>query len=149
MTTLEELLILLKVEVISSREVTPTCKLKRKLGVVKRVKSVGDESLFVYADAQHLTLLVYTDDTIRSFVFGSNKDSLSRNSVHVDASTRLQVVKVDETVLRDEVDDAVFLRYLHCHGEIVSSFRREINVDRLLSEWCIRGSVVNFYDMEL
>lgn len=54
-------------------------------------------------------------------VLHSYKDSLAGNTVHVYASARFEIVKVNKTVLRYEVDDAMLLRYLHSHWEVVGS----------------------------
>lgn len=82
-------------------------------------------------------------------MLGRSKDSLARDSVHVDADARLQVVEMNETVLGDEVDDAVLLRDLHRDREIVGSLRREENVDGLLRERRVWQGMIDLDDMEL
>lgn len=147
LAALEELLVLLDVKVISSRKVTSGSKFESKLSIVKRVKDVGDERGFVDADAEDLTLLVDTNDTIRGFVFSRYEDCLARNSVHVNADTALEIVEVNETVLGDQIDDSVFLRDLHRYREVVVGFWREVYVDSLLGERRVWVGVVNLDDV--
>jgi hypothetical protein len=82
-------------------------------------------------------------------VLRRRKDSFARDSVHIDADARLEVVEVDETVLGDEVDDAVLLRDLHRDGEIVGSLGREEDIDSFLGEGRVWEGVVDFNDVEL
>ena len=56
-----------------------------------------------------LSFSVDTDDAIGRLVGRGNKDGLSADPVHVDAGAALQVVKVNVTVLRDEINDAMLL----------------------------------------
>jgi hypothetical protein len=56
---------------------------------------------------------------------------------------------MDEAVFRDKINDSVFLRDLHGHGEVIGSLWWEVNVDILLGEWRVRRLMVNFDDMQL
>jgi hypothetical protein len=42
-------------------------------------------------------------------VWSCNEDGLARNTIHEDTGASLQIVKVDEAILCNEVDDAVLL----------------------------------------
>ena len=77
LTTLEQLLVLLDVEVIGTRKVCATRELERKLGVVKRREDVRNDSLLVHRNAQHLALLIDTDDTVGNLVLRSDEDGLA------------------------------------------------------------------------
>ena len=54
---------------------------------------------------------------------------------------------MNEAVLRDEVDDAMFLGDLHGHGEVVCRLWREVHVNGLLRKGRIRRGVINLDDM--
>lgn len=103
--------------------------------------------MFVDIYAQDLTLLVDTYNTIGGLVLGGHEYRFARDTVHVDAGARLKVVKVDETVLGDQIYDTVFLRHLHGHREVVGRLRWEVNVDCLLDERWVRCLMINFYDV--
>lgn len=51
----------------------------------------------------HLSLLVDPNNSRGGFMRGSYKDGLSTDSIHVDANSRLQVVQVNVTILRDQI----------------------------------------------
>ena len=78
----------------------------------------------------------------------SDEYGFARDAVHEDAGAALQVIEVDKTVLCDKVDDAVLLRNLHCNGEVVDCFLREVDVNRLLSKHWVGGLVINFDNVE-
>lgn len=101
MPALEELLVLLDIQIIRAREVCPTSELEGQFGIVQRGENIRNDGIFVDIHAQNLTLLVHTNDTIRSLMLGRDEDSLSGNSVHVDACAGFEVVEVDETVFCD------------------------------------------------
>ena len=84
-----------------------------------------------------------------ALMLSSHEDGLARYPVHVDAGAGLQVVEMDEAVLRHEIDDAVLLRYLHCDREVIRGFRREIDVNGLLRERRVGGCVVDFHNVKL
>lgn len=84
-------------------------RLERELRVIERRQNVRNNGLFVDVDAEHLSLLVDTDDTVGRLVLGSDEDGFARDAVHVNAGSGFQVVQVDEAVLGDHVDDIVFL----------------------------------------
>ena len=65
-------------------------------------------------------------------MFASDEHGFARDSVHVETSSSFEVVKVNETVLGDEVDDAGSSRDLHGDREIVGGFGREEDVDCFL-----------------
>ena len=88
-----------------------------------------------------------TDDTVGHLVLRSYKDSLAGNTVHVYASTRFEIVEMDKTVFRYEVDDAMLLRYLHGHWEVVRCLGWEVDIHGFLDEWRIRSGVVDFNNM--
>lgn len=96
-----------------------------------------------------MTLSVDTDDAAGRLVIGSDKDCFARDSVHVYADAGFEVVEVDEAVFRDEEDDAVPGRYLHCNGEIIGCFGGEEDVDGLLLEGRIIRIMINLDDMQL
>lgn len=50
---------------------------------------------------------------------------------------------MDETVLGDEINDAVLLRNLEGNREIVGGFWREENIDGLLGKYGVRLRVVD------
>jgi len=56
---------------------------------------------------------------------------------------------MDKAIFRDKVDDSMFLRDLHGHGEVIGSFWWEVNVNVLLGEWRVRRLMVNLDDMQL
>lgn len=82
-------------------------------------------------------------------MLAGHEDGLAGNTVHVDASTGLEVVEVDETVLGREVDDAMSLRDLHSDGEVVRGLRWEVNIDGFLRKWRVGGLMIDLYDMKL
>jgi hypothetical protein len=82
-------------------------------------------------------------------VLRGDEDSITGDTIHIDTRAGLQVVEVDEPVLRNEIDDPVFLGYLHGHREIVGGLWREIYIDGFFHERWVRGAVINFHDMQL
>ena len=103
--------------------------------------------MFVDVHAQDLAFFVNANYAICRLVLRSNKYSLPRDTVHVNASAGFEVVKVDETIFCHEVYDAVLLGNLHGYREVVGSFRREVNINGLLCERRIGGIVVDLHDM--
>jgi len=140
-------LVLLDVQVICTRQVPSAYQFECKLCVIQGGKDIRDYGLLVSVNAEELSLLVNTNDTVSCLMLCSYKYSLTRNTVHVYASARFKIVKMNKTVFRYEVDDAVLLRYLHGHWEVVHCFRWEVDIDGFLAEWGIRRSVVNFNNM--
>lgn len=114
-----------------------------------RTHDVRDDIAFVQADAKDLTLLVDSNDTSSQLVLGGGEYGVARDSVHVQALASLQIVQVDETVLRDEVDDSVSLRNLHSHGEVVDGFGGEEDVSCLFLEDWVRSIVIDLHDVKL
>ena len=147
--TLEELLVLLDVQVIRTREISPTGELEGQFGVIKYGEDIRNDGILIDVNAQNLSLLVNADDAMRSLVFCSNEDGLPRNSVHIDASTRFEVIEVNKAVFRDQIDDSVLFRDLHRDGEIVGRLWREVDVDLLFDEGGIWGLMVDLYNMKL
>lgn len=145
----EELVVLLDVQVVGTRKVGAACQLDGQFGICQDVKDIRDHRLLVDANAEDLPALVDTDDTVRCLVLGRDEYSLATDSVHVEAYTRLEVVKVNEAILGDEVNDAVLLRHLHGDREVIWCFSGEENVDSLLREHRVRSVVVNFNDVKL
>ena len=78
-----------------------------------------------------------------------DEDGLTGDSVHVDACSRLEVVKVDEAIFGDEVNDAVFLGNLHRYREIVCGFRGEVHIHCFLCKDWVRSGVINLYNVKL
>jgi hypothetical protein len=56
---------------------------------------------------------------------------------------------MDETIFRDEVNDAVLFRDLHGNGEVVCGLRWEVDINSFLDERRIGSRVVNFNNMKL
>jgi hypothetical protein len=52
-----------------------------------------------------LAFLVNPDDAVRCLVLGSHEDGLAGDTVHIYASARLEIIKVNETVFCHQVDD--------------------------------------------
>lgn len=149
MTALEELLVLLDIQIICARQISPACELERQFGVVECCQDIRDHRVVVDADAEDLSLPVDTEDSIAGVVFASHEDSLAGDTVHVDAGTGLEVIEMDETVLRREVNDAVSLGDLHGDGEIIGRLGREVNVDGFLRERRVGRLVVNLHNVKL
>ena len=147
--TLEELLVLLNVQVIRTWKVSPTCELEGQFGIVQRREDIRNDGILIDIHTQNLTLLVHTNDTMRSLVFSRDEDCLAGNSVHVDARARFEVVEVDEAVFCDQVDNSVLFRDLHCNREIIRRLWREVDVDLLFGEHGIGGLVVDLYNVKL
>lgn len=149
LSTRKELLILLDVKVIRTREIAAAGKLERKLGVVERAENVRDDRVLIHADAEHLALFVDTNDTIRRLVLSSDENGLAGDTVHVDACARLKVVEVNEAELGDQVRNAMLFGHLHSDGEVVGGLRREVDVHRLLRKRRVGCLMVNFYYVQL
>jgi len=125
----------LNVQVVHSRQIGTAGKLERQLCVGKTAQDIWNDCPLVDADTENLALPVDTNNTIRGFVLRGDENGLATYAVHIlDASSRLQIVQVDETELRDKEKDAMLLRDLHCNGEIGRGFSREENVHCLLRE---------------
>ena len=60
----------------------------------------------------YLALPVHSYDPTAGIMYRSNKDGLPTDTVHVDASACLKVVKVDVAKLGDEVDYVVLGAHL-------------------------------------
>jgi hypothetical protein len=82
-------------------------------------------------------------------MLSSDKDSVTANSVHVNASARLEIIKMNEPVFCDNKDDSIFMADLHGNREVIDSFRREKDFDGLLLERRISFLVVNFNNLKL
>jgi hypothetical protein len=83
---------------------------------------------------------------IRGLVLHGDENSVTRD---MDACAGLQAVKVNESILRGKIYDPVFLGYLHGYWEIIGGLWREIYIDGFFHEWWVRGTVINFHDMQL
>lgn len=149
LTSRKQLLILFNIKVISARKVSPASQLERQLCVVQALENVGNDRLLIDVDTEDLPLFVNADNTIRRFVLSRDEDRLSGDTVHVDACTSLKVVKVDEAIFGDEVDNAVLLGYLHGHWEVTSRFRWEEDLDSALGKRRVWSLVIDFDDLEL
>ena len=57
----------------------------------------------------HLSLAIDAHNAVRRLMHRGDKNGVAADSVHVDASARLQVVEMDVAKLGDEVDDTIFL----------------------------------------
>jgi hypothetical protein len=77
---------------------------------------------------------LHADDAIRGLVLHSDENSVARDMIHMDTRARLQVVKVDESMLRGKIYDPVFLGYLHGYWEIIGGLWQEIYVDGFFHE---------------
>lgn len=55
----------------------------------------------------YLSFFVDTNNAWGRFMRSCDKNSVSTNTVHVDANSRLQVIHVNITILRDQVDNAM------------------------------------------
>ena len=146
---MEQSLILRYVQIVGTGKISSTRKLERELRIVESREDVRDDGLLIDVDAENLALLVDTNDSVRALMLSSDEDGLARDTVHVDARARLEVVDMDEAVLGDEVDDAVLLRDLHSYWEIVCCLWREEHVNSLLLEYRISCLVVDFNNMKL
>lgn len=67
----------------------------------------------------YLTLSIDSYDATAGVVHSGNEDGLPADTVHVDASARLQVVQVDVAKLGDEVDYVVLGAHLEGKGRLV------------------------------
>jgi hypothetical protein len=110
---------------------------------------IWHDGVLVHANAQNLTLSVHSDNTVVLLVLGRGEDGLSRDSVHVDALTRLEVVEMNEAEFCNEVDDTVLWRDLHSHGKVVGGFGREEHVDGLFLERSVGCLMANLDNVEL
>lgn len=82
-------------------------------------------------------------------MFGSDKDGFIADSVHVNGSTSLQIIKVNITALGDHIDDAIFVADLHSDWEIVLMLWREIDLNGLFLEGRIAFLMIDFNDLKL
>lgn len=69
----------------------------------------------------------------------SNKYSVRRDTVHIDACSSLDVVHMNVAVFSYEIDDVILRRHLHRDREIVLRLRWEEHVHRFLWERLIAG----------
>ena len=60
----------------------------------------------------YLAFPVDSDDTTGGIMDSCDKDGLTADTVHVDASASLDVVEMDVAKLGDQVDDIVLLTHL-------------------------------------
>ena len=148
-TRVDESVKLLLVKVIGSRETGPRSKFYRKRGHCGVVHQVVNDRALVNADGQNLTLTVDTDQASTVRVRSSGEDGLAGDAVHEDASTGLEVVEVDETILRHEVNDVVLGGHLHGHGEVINCLLREVHLHSLLLESGVRLLVVDLGNLQL
>lgn len=95
------------VKIVGTGEIAARSETNSEFDIVEGGENVGDHNFLIDSDAQDLSLSVDTDDTTSRLVFASDEHGFSRDSVHVETSSSFEIVKVDETVLGDEVDDAV------------------------------------------
>lgn len=146
---MEELLILLQVQVIRAWEVCAAGHLDSKLGIVQHIEDIRNDRLLVDVDAEHLSLLVDTNNSVGCLVFGSDEDGLPADTVHVKACPAFKVVQVDEAVFGDEVDDAVLFGDLHSDREVVLCLCGEEYVYGLLRKDRVGRSMVDFYNVKL
>ena len=109
LSALKQLLVLFYIEIICTRQIRTTCKLECKIGVVQSGQNVRNDGLFVDIDTKNLAFLIYTDDTVGRVVVCGDKNSLPRNTVHVDTGTGFEVIEVDEAIFSDKVNDAMLL----------------------------------------
>jgi len=149
LTTLEKLLVLFNVQIIGTGKVSSASQLECEFSIVKCCQNVGNDGLFVDVNTEDLALPVHTNDAICRFVLCGHEDSFAGDTVHVHTSTRLKVVEVDETKLRHQIYDTVFLGHLHSDREVIGGLGREIDVNGLFNERRIRSSVVNLNYVEL
>ena len=80
----------------------------------------------------YLSLPVDTDDTAGRVMLACNKDGFAADTVHVKASASLEVIEVDETVFRNQIDDTISL---HIIAKI--SFTGDPMANLYLFETCI------------
>jgi hypothetical protein len=137
LSALEELLVLLDIQVIRARKVSPASKLEGQFGIVQCREDIRNDGVLVDIHAQNLALLVHADDTVRGLMFSRDEDGFAGNSVHVDTCARFEVVEVNEAVFCDQIDDSVLFCDLHCNWEIVRRLWGEVDVDLLFGEYGI------------
>ena len=72
------------------------------------------------------------------------------NAFHVNAYASFEMVEMNESVFRENEDDAVTSRNLHCDGEVVCCLGREEDIDFFLERRIIRiRIIINLDDMQL
>lgn len=140
-------MVLLYVKIICTRQVTATCKFECELRVVQGRQNVWHQSLFVHTNAEYLTLAIDAKNPVCRFMLSRHKDRLARDTVHVNACTGFEIIKVNEAVLRRKVDNSVLLGHLHGYGEVVRSFRWEVYIDGSLREWRVGSLMVDLHNM--
>ena len=86
------MLILLHVEIIGTRKIGTARELEGELGVVQGCQDIWNNGLLIDVDARNLTFLVDTNNTVGRLILRRDEYSLSRDTVHVDAWTGLEVV---------------------------------------------------------
>ena len=117
--------------------------------VAQLTLDIRNDCILIDTDTQNLTLPIDPDDTTELLVLCRREDRLSRDAIHVNASTSLEFVKVDEAEFRDEINDTMLLRHLHRNGKIVCGFRREKDVNCFLLEGRIGSLMTDLNDMKL
>jgi hypothetical protein len=145
----EKLLELFDIQVISTGEIRAGSQFERKPGIVEGGEDIWNDGLFVDVNTQDLPFLVDPDNAIRSFMLCGDKDRLTGDTIKVYASGRFEIVKMDETILRDQVYDAVLLGYLHRYGKVVGSFWGVVDIDFFFDERRLIGRGIDFYNMQL
>lgn len=108
---------------------------------------VWDDIRLIQANTQHLTLLVNPDNTTRRRIIGCRKDGIPTDPIHVQTFPALEIIKMDEAVLCNQVNDTVLLRDLHGNWEIVCSFGGEEDLCSFLRERRIGRGVIYLDDM--
>ncbi|PNY29194.1 Uncharacterized protein TCAP_00893 [Tolypocladium capitatum] len=148
-TRVKQLVELLRIKAVRTRQSGSRGQLDGNLRVGGVLEEVGDDGRVVDGDKEHLTLAVDTHKARRVAVGAAGEDGLARDSVHEDEGAGLEVVQVNEAVLGDHEDDAVLLRDLQSHGEVVGRLGREEDVDGLFRESRVRLGMVDLDDVEL
>ena len=138
-----------QVQIISTGEISTAGELYGQGCVAEGINDVRNDVLFRNANAENLTLSIDTDDAACCLVIGGDEDGLSRDTVHVYADARFEVVEVNKAVFGDEEDDAVPSRNLHCNGEVIGGFGREENINGLLLKGRIGWIMINLDNMQL
>ncbi|KAH3688211.1 hypothetical protein WICPIJ_000797 [Wickerhamomyces pijperi] len=97
----------------------------------------------------YLTSFVDSHNTL-TFIEGRGDEDLRHgDSVDEQVGTGFQVVKVDETILGQKVNNTVLLRNLDADWEIRAGIRWEEDIHVLLLERWVVGIVVDFNDVQL
>lgn len=107
------------------------------------VLALWNDGLLIDVIPENLSLVVDANNTISCLVLHCHKDGLARDTIHIDASTRLKVVEMYKTIFCYEINDTMFLGYLHGNWEVVCDFRQEADINGFL------GSGVVLYNMSM